>query len=76
MESYTTLKKRWSFLFEREYLVAILNRHDGNVSAAAREAHLDRSNFLRLLRRHRMTAQEFRKESEIEATVEVEKKAA
>jgi len=76
MESYTTLKKRWSFSFEREYLVAILNRHDGNVSAAAREAHLDRSNFLRLLRRHRMTAQEFRKESEIEATVEVEKKAA
>ena len=46
------------------------------LSAAAREAYLDRSNFLRLLRRHRMTAQEFRKESEIEATVEVEKKAA
>ena len=76
MESYTTLKKRWSFLFEREYLVAILNRHDGNVSAAAREAHLDRSNYLRLLRRHRMTAQEFRKARDSNSASESQKKAA
>ncbi len=76
MESYTTLKKRWSFSFEREYLVAILNRHDGNVSAAAREAHLDRSNFLRLLRRHRMTAQEFRKDRDSDSASESQKKAA
>lgn len=62
IESYTSLKKRWSLSFEREYLAAMLARHGGNVSAAAREAHLDRSNFLRLLRRHRMTAQEFRGE--------------
>jgi len=60
-ESYTDLKKKWSDAFEREYLTAVLGRHGGNVSAAAREARLDRSNFLRLLRRHRLTAQEFRK---------------
>ncbi|MBU6376589.1 MAG: sigma-54 dependent transcriptional regulator [Bdellovibrionales bacterium] len=76
MESYTTLKKRWSFSFEREYLAAILSRHDGNVSAAAREAHLDRSNFLRLLRRHRMTAQEYRKDRESDSVSDTHKKAA
>lgn len=59
--SYTDLKKRWSDSFEKEYLVTTLNRHGGNVSAAAREAKLDRSNFLRLLRRHGLRAQEYRK---------------
>jgi DNA-binding NtrC family response regulator len=61
VESFTDLKKKWSDSFEREYLLAVLNRHDGNVSAAAREAKLDRSNFLRLLRRHQLRATEFRK---------------
>jgi len=59
--SYMDLKKKWSDSFEREYLSSALNRHGGNVSAAAREAKLDRSNFLRLLRRHGLSAQEFRK---------------
>jgi DNA-binding NtrC family response regulator len=60
-ESYTELKKKWTDAFEKEYLTAILARHGGNVSAAAREAKLDRSNFLRLLRRHQLRAQEYRK---------------
>jgi transcriptional regulator of acetoin/glycerol metabolism len=59
--SYTDLKKKWCDSFEREYLVGILNKNAGNVSAAAREARLDRSNFLRLLRRHGLRAQEYRK---------------
>ena len=37
--------------FERAYLTQILSRHD-SVSAAARAAGLDRSNFRRLLKRH------------------------
>jgi two-component system response regulator HydG len=40
--------------FERAYLVEILQRHGGSVHAAAREAGMDRSNFKRLLRRHRL----------------------
>jgi len=60
-QSYMKLKKVWLDSFEREYLVGALNRHGGNVSAAAREARLDRSNFLRLLRRHGLRAQEYRK---------------
>jgi two-component system response regulator GlrR len=60
-DSYTDLKRKWSDAFEREYLVSTLNRNGGNVSAAAREARLDRSNFLRLLRKHGLQAKEYRK---------------
>ncbi|MBY0472045.1 sigma-54 dependent transcriptional regulator [bacterium] len=49
---YMVLKKKWCDAFEREYLTSLLTRHSGNVSASAREAKIDRSNFLRLLRRH------------------------
>lgn len=59
--SYMEMKKEWVDAFEKEYLVNTLTRHDGNVSAAAREAKLDRSNFLRLLRRHAVKAADFRK---------------
>jgi DNA-binding NtrC family response regulator len=58
---YMGLKKSWANSFEREYLQAVLKKHEGNVSAAAREAKLDRSNFLRLLRRHGLKAAEYRK---------------
>jgi len=61
VEGYMALKKKWSDQFEREYLSTALRRHSGNVSAAAREAQVDRSNFLRLLRRYGLRAQEFRK---------------
>lgn len=60
-ESYTDLKKKWCDSFEREYLITSLNRHGGNVSAAARDSKLDRSNFLRLLRKHALKAQDYRK---------------
>ena len=59
-DGYAELKKRWSETFEREYLIAALTRHHGNVSAAAREAKIDRSNFLRLLRRHQLKAEAYR----------------
>ena len=58
---FMTLKKSWTDSFEREYLLSVLERNYGNVSAGVREAQLDRSNFLRLLRRHAIRAQEYRK---------------
>ncbi|HEX2011323.1 MAG TPA: nitric oxide reductase transcriptional regulator NorR, partial [Roseateles sp.] len=38
-------------LFQRQWLEAALTRHGGAMAAAAREAGMDRSNFLRLARR-------------------------
>jgi DNA-binding NtrC family response regulator len=58
--SYTVLKKKWSESFEKEYLTKVLIRHQGNVTAAAKEACVDRSNFLRLLRRHQIDAAHYR----------------
>ncbi len=40
--------------FERDFLEALLERHAGNLSAAAREAGLARSAFYRILERHRL----------------------
>jgi DNA-binding NtrC family response regulator len=68
--SYTELKKQWCDSFEREYLTATLARHGGNVSAAARESKLDRSNFLRLLRRHGLKAQEYRKPGAVDQGID------
>jgi DNA-binding NtrC family response regulator len=39
--------------FEKSYLEAMLARHGGNISRAARAAGLDRMHFKRLLARHR-----------------------
>jgi DNA-binding NtrC family response regulator len=38
--------------FEREYVRALLKRHDGNLSAAARAAEVDRKHLRELLRKH------------------------
>lgn len=60
VETYTTQKKRWVDAFEREYLESTLRRHHGNVTSAAKEASIDRSNFLRLLRRHGLKSRVYR----------------
>ncbi len=49
--SFPDAKARAVKWFEEHYLRNLLLRHD-TLSAAAREAGLDRSNFKRLLRRH------------------------
>jgi transcriptional regulator of acetoin/glycerol metabolism len=58
--SYTLMKKKWIETFEVDYLQQLLNHHSGNVSAAARAARLDRSNFLRLLRKYGLKAEAYR----------------
>jgi DNA-binding NtrC family response regulator len=74
--SYTLLKKKWSEAFEKEYLVSILARYQGNVTAAAKEAGIDRSNFLRLLRRHQINAQNYRQSTSATSLHQTERKAA
>lgn len=60
-EGYIKWKKDLNRSMEREYLISMLGRCDGNVSLAAREAKMDRSNFLRLLRKNGVKAEIFRK---------------
>lgn len=58
--AYAARKKSTERQFEREYLEQLLTRHVGNVSAAAREASVDRSNLLRLMRKHGLKSEAFR----------------
>jgi DNA-binding NtrC family response regulator len=47
-----TQREQWIRHFERRYLEELLRVHDGNVSAAARGAGMDRPSFYRLLWKH------------------------
>jgi len=47
--------------FERDYLVALLDKHDGNLAAAARQAGMDRKNLWALVQRHEIDLDEFRR---------------
>jgi transcriptional regulator with GAF, ATPase, and Fis domain len=49
---FKTAKQRLVERFERPYLERLLTATNGNVSAAARQAGLDRVHLLKLLRRH------------------------
>jgi len=45
-------KDRWMAVLEASYLKELLDRHDGNVSAAAKAAGVDRKTFHRLINKH------------------------
>jgi len=50
---YAEAKRRLVALFDETYTGEVLRRTSGNMSEAARRAGLDRSNFRRLLKRHK-----------------------
>jgi DNA-binding NtrC family response regulator len=47
-------KERWMGVLEAAYLKDVLARHDGNISAAAKTAGIDRKTFHRLVNKHRL----------------------
>ncbi|MHC4565618.1 MAG: sigma-54 interaction domain-containing protein [Planctomycetota bacterium] len=51
-QPYHDLKEQILVSFEQEYICKILKLHEGNVSAAARSARLDRRTFQRLMAKH------------------------
>jgi two-component system, NtrC family, response regulator HydG len=56
----TEAKRRASMVYERRYLIRVMERARGSVSEAARLAGLDRTNFRRLLQRHGLEASTFK----------------
>lgn len=51
-QSYRDTRARWEDDFERRYVTWLLDRHQGNLSAAAREADMDRKHLHKLARKH------------------------
>ncbi len=47
-------KRHWVEAFEREYLMALLRKHQGNISQAAKTAGVDRKTVHRLIKRYRI----------------------
>jgi two-component system response regulator AtoC len=47
-------KRQWVEAFEREYLIALLKKHQGNISQAAKTAGVDRKTIHRLIKRYRI----------------------
>jgi transcriptional regulator with GAF, ATPase, and Fis domain len=50
--SYRDTRAAWEQTFERAYVRWLLDRHDGNLSAAAREAEMDRKYLHKLAKKH------------------------
>jgi transcriptional regulator with GAF, ATPase, and Fis domain len=50
--SYREVREQFESDFERRYVSWLLDRHAGNISAAAREARMDRKHLYDLARRH------------------------
>ena len=55
---YKIAKDEMLARFTRDYLEALLARHGGNVSAAAREAKIDRNWIVALAKRHGVRVRE------------------
>ena len=47
-------KDRWMAVLEASYLRELLDRHEGNISAAAKAAGIDRKTFHRLINKHQI----------------------
>jgi DNA-binding NtrC family response regulator len=52
LQPFSTFREQWINRGERAFLQALLDRHQRNVAAAAKEAGLDRTYMYRLLRKH------------------------
>ncbi|NOZ01474.1 MAG: FHA domain-containing protein [Deltaproteobacteria bacterium] len=51
-KTFKEAKEEWVARFERDYLAALLKRHDYGISAAARDADIDRKYLRKLARKH------------------------
>jgi transcriptional regulator of acetoin/glycerol metabolism len=55
---YKAAKRAWLEHFETEYIIKLLEGHDGNISQAARTAGIDRKSIQRLMKRNDLSLDE------------------
>jgi DNA-binding NtrC family response regulator len=53
-QSYRTFRDQWMDFGEKAFVTALLDRHQRNVAAAAKDAGLDRTYLYRLMRKHNL----------------------
>jgi DNA-binding NtrC family response regulator len=58
--TFKDAKEKWVSAFERDYIVSLLKRHNGNISHAAREADIDRKYFRKLMKKYDIDAADAR----------------
>lgn len=58
---YKAVQEQWVESQGRQYLMTLLRRHHGNISAVAREAQLSRKSVYEMLRRFDIDARQFQK---------------
>ena len=54
--TFKDAKEKWVSAFERDYIISLLKRHDGNISHAARESDIDRKYFRKLMKKYDIDA--------------------
>jgi DNA-binding NtrC family response regulator len=54
--TFKDAKERWVATFERDYIVQMLRRNNGNISHAARHADIDRKYFRKLMKKYDIEA--------------------
>jgi len=57
-QSYRDTRAKFDALFEKKYVTWLLGRHSGNISAAAREAQMDRKHLSDLAKKHGLAGRE------------------
>ena len=62
-QAFKDAKEAWNSQFERTYLAEIIERNDGNITRAAKDAGLDRKHLRRLLKKHNLHGDSAEKES-------------
>lgn len=54
--TFKDAKEKWVSAFERDYIISLLKRHEGNISHAARESDIDRKYFRKLMKKYDIDA--------------------
>src|SRR5262249_41195568 len=54
--TFKDAKERWVATFERDYILQMLRRNNGNISHAARHADIDRKYFRKLMKKYDIEA--------------------